>query len=78
MAKNAPGKHYRKGLTLAEFFWKFPDDVTAEAWFTRHVGPTGRVAHTAIPTASRATPRTRPCRTAAATAASDSACGPAP
>ena len=33
MAKNAPGKHYRKGLTLPEFFRKFPDDATAEAWF---------------------------------------------
>lgn len=30
MAKNAPGQHYRKGITLAELFQMFPDDVTAE------------------------------------------------
>ena len=30
---NAPGKHYRKGITLKEVFKMFPDDVTAEAWF---------------------------------------------
>ncbi|WP_419840312.1 transposase [Candidatus Poriferisodalis sp.] len=33
MAKNAPGKHYRKGLTLTALFEMFPDDKTAEAWF---------------------------------------------
>ncbi|WP_420609856.1 transposase [Candidatus Poriferisodalis sp.] len=33
MAKSAPGKHYRKGLTLTALFDKFPDDKTAEAWF---------------------------------------------
>ena len=33
MAKNAPGKHYRKGLTLAALFDMFPDDTTAEQWF---------------------------------------------
>lgn len=32
MAKG-PGKHYRRGLTLAELFRRFPDDATAEAWF---------------------------------------------
>ena len=42
MAKNAPGKHYRKGLTLAEFFRKFPDDATAEAWFAETRWPDGR------------------------------------
>ena len=26
MAKNAPGKHYRDGITLAELFQCFPDD----------------------------------------------------
>ena len=41
MARNAPGKHYRKGLTLAEFFRKFPDDVTAEAWFAETRWPDG-------------------------------------
>ena len=33
MAQNAPGKHYRKGITLAKLFKMFPDDKTAEAWF---------------------------------------------
>ncbi len=33
MAKNAPGQHYRKGITLVELFQMFPDDVTAEQWF---------------------------------------------
>ena len=33
MAKNAPGKHYRDGITLAELFQRFPDDKTAEKWF---------------------------------------------
>jgi transposase-like protein len=33
MAKNAPGKHYRDGITLAELFQRFPDDATAEKWF---------------------------------------------
>ncbi len=28
-----PGKHYRKGLTLAALFERFPDNATAEAWF---------------------------------------------
>ena len=33
MAKKAPGKHYRKGITLVDLFQRFPDDVTAEKWF---------------------------------------------
>ena len=33
MAHNAPGKHYRKGITLVELFKMFPDDETAEQWF---------------------------------------------
>ncbi len=41
MATNAPGKHYREGLTLAEFFRKFPDDATAEAWFAKTRWPDG-------------------------------------
>ena len=32
---NAPGKHYRKGITLKEIFKMFPDDATAEAWFVQ-------------------------------------------
>lgn len=33
MTQKAPGKHYRKGITLLELFEMFPDDETAEKWF---------------------------------------------
>ena len=33
MKQKAPGKHYRKGITLIELFELFPDDRTAEKWF---------------------------------------------
>ena len=33
MAQNAPGKHFREGISLVELFKKFPDDATAEQWF---------------------------------------------
>ena len=29
----APGKSYRKGISLIELFEMFPDDATAERWF---------------------------------------------
>ena len=32
---NAPGKHYRKGISLKELFRRFPDDATAETWFIK-------------------------------------------
>ncbi len=32
VAKKGPGKLYRKGLSVSEFFEMFPDDATAEAW----------------------------------------------
>ncbi len=35
MAYTAPGKHYRKGITLVELFQMFPDDNTAEKWFEK-------------------------------------------
>ena len=35
MAHNAPGKHYRTGLSLVEVIRMFPDDATAEQWFIR-------------------------------------------
>ena len=41
MARSAPGKHYRKGITLAEFFRMFPDDAAAEAWFASTRWPDG-------------------------------------
>ena len=33
MPKDAPGKHFRKGISLVEIMRMFPDDATAEAWF---------------------------------------------
>ena len=33
MAKKAPGKSFRKGITLVDLFRKFPDDAAAERWF---------------------------------------------
>lgn len=41
MAKNAPGKHYRNGITLIELFQMFPDDTTAEKWFVECRWPNG-------------------------------------
>ena len=33
MAQNAPGKHYREGISLVELFQRFPNDEAAERWF---------------------------------------------
>lgn len=41
MAHNAPGKHFRKGITLVELFQMFPDDETAEQWFIKSRWPDG-------------------------------------
>ena len=41
MACNAPGKHFRKGLSLVEVTRMFPDDATAERWFTEVRWPDG-------------------------------------
>ena len=35
MTKNAPKKHYRKGLSIEGFFEMFPDDAAAEQWFVK-------------------------------------------
>ena len=39
----APGKAFRKGMSLTEMFRKFPDDATAEAWFIDRRWPDGDV-----------------------------------
>lgn len=41
MTQAAPGKHYRKGLTLVQILRMFPDDATAEAWFVKSRWPNG-------------------------------------
>ena len=41
MARKAPGKHYRKGLSLIELNRMFPDDATAAAWIEKIRWPDG-------------------------------------
>ena len=41
MAHKAPGKHYREGMSLIELMEMFPDDASAEAWFTEIRWPDG-------------------------------------
>ena len=43
MARNAPGKHFRKGLSLVEINRMFPDDDTAREWIERIRWPEGPV-----------------------------------
>ncbi len=46
VVKKAPGKHWREGISLIEFFNMFPDDETAERWFVETRWPDGiRCAH---------------------------------
>ncbi len=40
-AKNAPGKHYRKGISLLDALQQFGDDAKAEAWFVARRWPNG-------------------------------------
>ena len=41
MAQNAPGKHYRRGLSLIEAVELFKDEAEAEAWFVERRWPNG-------------------------------------
>ena len=41
MAKKAPGKHYRKGISLVEAVEMFADEQIAEAWFIEQRWPNG-------------------------------------
>ncbi len=43
MAHEAPGKHYREGLSLVKLFDMFPDDASAEAFFMQARWPDGPV-----------------------------------
>ena len=40
-AHNAPGKHYRKGISLVQAIKQFGDDAKAEAWFVARRWPNG-------------------------------------
>ena len=41
MSNKAPGKYYRKGLSLMELYKMFPDDTQAEQWFAEVRWPAG-------------------------------------
>ena len=41
MAQKAPGKHYRKGMSLVEIIRKFPDTEAAERWLEKLFWPGG-------------------------------------
>ena len=41
MMKTVPGKAYRDGITLKQILRTFPDDKTAEQWFTEQRWPEG-------------------------------------
>ena len=41
MAHKAPGKHYRKGVTITQLIRMFPDNEAAEAWFIKQRWPEG-------------------------------------
>lgn len=41
MAQSAPGKAYRKGISVIEFMHVYPDDDTAEQWFIKTRWPDG-------------------------------------
>ena len=39
MGRKAPGKHYRKGVTIFELAALFPDNAAAEKWFANQRWP---------------------------------------
>ena len=41
MKNKAPGKNYRKGITIASLFRRFPDNATAQKWFEEKRWPSG-------------------------------------
>ena len=43
MSQQAPGKSFRKGITMMELFQMFPDNSTAEKWFESRIWKSGRV-----------------------------------
>ena len=42
MSHEAPGKHFREGLTLIDFIRLFPDNEAAAKWFESIIWPNGR------------------------------------
>ena len=41
MARKGPGQYYRKGMSLIDITRMFPDDKSAEQWFTEQFWPAG-------------------------------------
>ena len=42
MSQQAPGKSFRKGITMVKLFQMFPDNKTAEKWFESKIWKNGR------------------------------------
>ena len=45
MRKKAPGKAFRKGISLKQIMRMFPDNATAERWFIQQRWPDGVCCH---------------------------------
>ena len=58
--KKAPGKAYRKGITLVELMNMFPTEETAAQWFERQVWPTGRCCGHCGSVNTREVPKAKP------------------
>jgi transposase-like protein len=43
-SKTGPGRSHREGISVIKLFQMFPDDATAEAWFTKIRWPNGQIA----------------------------------
>ena len=67
MARNAPGKHYRKGITLMEAVKRFDTEEKAEAWFVEQRWPDGVICPVCESTNIQERPTRKPqpyrCRT---------------
>ncbi len=60
MAKKAPGRAHRQGLTVIELFKLFPDNAAAEAWFEAQRWPDGRFCPDCGSTRTVAVPSRKP------------------
>lgn len=61
MAKTAPGKHYRQGVSLADLFRLFPDNRSAEQWFEDQIWPDNtRVCPLCASDRTKETPKRKP------------------
>ena len=60
MARKAPGKHHRKGITLIEIMGMFPDEDSARLWFEQQMWPEGRCCGHCGSVATREVPSAKP------------------